>query len=665
MAKNVDACYRNILEKFNPGSRQLINAGKCYLKALHGAAAAAKVYLESLSRVAKQAQQGTCGGTADIGNAMEQMVEVQREIQTQQINTLKAFYIDLIAPLENNIEKDTKVVQADHKKFNQLYKTKFEIYNKTALVVKKHSKKSAEKKHRSSSSYNKEIKHLTAMEEEKAKLGAFCEISLREAITQERKRYGFVLERQTSLSKHFLAHYGKGAALMEKHLDGWQETSRAREELPPCVEFLLGNTNGREDNMYALPRTPDMILDDEEDNFCSASQMRKSHSIDTSYLYEDTSPSFHEAVNPKVHAARSTIIPSHLRPATNLCKSKSEYNLSYVSGPRSVRSERGSFGTTGRPKSIALPSAGRIMVKAMYAYLSSGEHQINFLEGDLIQLLGDEPISFHNSNGDRNKGWYYGENLRTGKRGWFPLAYTEQVRDTDDVDSGLGLRSQLDSCGAVMGAPGSTVAGGDTESTTSGNSSASNSSAGRLKNLLQLRLKASNHKSPAQSSTLRPVSLLGDRALLSKVPGFNKLRKSRSAFAERLLCAAATPAPPPGSAVDGAAAGAASAGSPALTAGLLSPTKKAPAPPPRLSVASVASVAFNGPTCHSHSHSYCQPHINTNTTTTNHDTHPLSNMTDVSLRSSNDSGFVNENVTGPPLAPPAPEIDYSDEESLK
>jgi hypothetical protein len=65
-----------------------------------------------------------------------------------------------------------------------------------------------------------------------------------QAIAQERKRYGFVLERQTSLSKHFLAHYGKGAALLEKHLDGWQETSKAREELPPCVEFLLGQQNG-------------------------------------------------------------------------------------------------------------------------------------------------------------------------------------------------------------------------------------------------------------------------------------------------------------------------------------------------------------------------------------------------------------------------------------
>ena len=27
---------QNILDKFNPGARQLINAGKTYLKALHG-----------------------------------------------------------------------------------------------------------------------------------------------------------------------------------------------------------------------------------------------------------------------------------------------------------------------------------------------------------------------------------------------------------------------------------------------------------------------------------------------------------------------------------------------------------------------------------------------------------------------------------------------------
>lgn len=41
-----------------------------YFLAFAGAAAAAKIYLESLSRVAKQAQQGTCGGTADIGKTL-------------------------------------------------------------------------------------------------------------------------------------------------------------------------------------------------------------------------------------------------------------------------------------------------------------------------------------------------------------------------------------------------------------------------------------------------------------------------------------------------------------------------------------------------------------------------------------------------------------------
>ena len=61
---------------------------------------------------------------------------------------------------------------------------------------------------------------------------------------------------------------------------------------------------------------------------------------------------------------------------------------------------RSGFGTTSRPKSLALPSSSRGTVRALYAYLSSGEHQINFLEGDLILLLGDDPVSFHaNANG--------------------------------------------------------------------------------------------------------------------------------------------------------------------------------------------------------------------------------------------------------------------------
>jgi len=32
-------------------------------------------------------------------------------------------------------------------------------------------------------------------------------------------------------------------------------------------------------------------------------------------------------------------------------------------------------------------------------------------------------------SGDRQKGWQFGENLRTQSSGWFPLAYTEIIID--------------------------------------------------------------------------------------------------------------------------------------------------------------------------------------------------------------------------------------------
>lgn len=76
---------------------------------------------------------------------------------------------------------------------------------------------------------------------------------------------------------------------------------------------------------------------------------------------------------------------------------------------------------TRRPKSMAIPPPPQWdtqLARALYAYLSSGENQLSFLEGDLISLIGE-----------RNKGWQFGENLRTQTSGWFPLAYTEILDD--------------------------------------------------------------------------------------------------------------------------------------------------------------------------------------------------------------------------------------------
>lgn len=62
---------------------------------------------------------------------------------------------------------------------------------------------------------------------------------MRKAMTQERRRYGFVLERQCSLAKHWIAYHTSGKNCLSSHLDSWDEVSSSREFLPPNVENMF------------------------------------------------------------------------------------------------------------------------------------------------------------------------------------------------------------------------------------------------------------------------------------------------------------------------------------------------------------------------------------------------------------------------------------------
>lgn len=60
-------------------------------------------------------------------------------------------------------------------------------------------------------------------------------------MTQERRRYGFVLERQCSLAKHYLAYHSQGSTVLQRHLEDWQEVAQTREFLPDAVEAMFNN----------------------------------------------------------------------------------------------------------------------------------------------------------------------------------------------------------------------------------------------------------------------------------------------------------------------------------------------------------------------------------------------------------------------------------------
>lgn len=58
-------------------------------------------------------------------------------------------------------------------------------------------------------------------------------------MTQERRRYGFVLERQCSLAKHWMAYHSAGKNCIASQLDNWEEISASREFLPPNMENIF------------------------------------------------------------------------------------------------------------------------------------------------------------------------------------------------------------------------------------------------------------------------------------------------------------------------------------------------------------------------------------------------------------------------------------------
>ncbi|PNF29375.1 hypothetical protein B7P43_G07687, partial [Cryptotermes secundus] len=517
------------------------------------------------------------------------------------MNILKAFYVDLLVPLETNLEKDTKVVQSEQKRFLQQHKQRSETYSKAAATMKKQRKKNKGTT-KTGLAMDKELKNMQVLEEEKSKLDAFCEQSLKTAMTQERRRYGFVLERQCSLAKHYLAYHSQGGTVLQRHLDDWQEVAQTREFLPEPVEAMFTNRLRQvsfwpDEDLYSSPRSPSV----EDDRLSIASQLRKTKSMDASCL---DMRSINDATSP-------------MKP---LSRAKSDFNLtasthSLVHGPD----------TPSRPKSMAVPDRGpgwdTQLARALYAYLSSGDNQLSFLEGDIIALMGE-----------RNKGWQFGENLRTQCSGWFPLAYTELL--LDDTSSPTHQRIQsLDSTGSSTAAttPATPTAGGFSITSQSGPGAGSQGQQAQLQQQPSSLLSGKSGiaspdtttaTSPRPSAATTPVTMFGDTLLHHRAT--KQIRRGTTISASNVGPPPALPAPVPTPKVPASSTLPVARG--VADRRLIHPP---PMPPlPLLGNAKRPPGAIG------------------------------SGIGNASLHSSNDSGFSND-------PPPAPEVDYSDEDSTR
>jgi SH3 domain len=167
------------------------------------------------------------------------------------------------------------------------------------------------------------------------------------------------------MAKHWCQYFEVGHSTIERNIEWWNDTALAREALPSLDA--------------AIPKKlsePREIGSGAYDAYGSVkSAMRKSQSIAAS------TGSLADATNSTYQMSRPRAMSEH----------------SVTSSPQ--QNTNGNLNAS---------------VTALYGYMSSGENQLSFAEGDKILLIGE-----------KTQGWQFGENMSTNVFGWFPISYVQ------------------------------------------------------------------------------------------------------------------------------------------------------------------------------------------------------------------------------------------------
>uniref|UniRef100_A0A8D3AQA0 BAR/IMD domain-containing adapter protein 2 n=1 Tax=Scophthalmus maximus TaxID=52904 RepID=A0A8D3AQA0_SCOMX len=427
MTENV---YKGILDQFNPSLKNFVTMGKHYEKALTGVTVAAKGYFDTLVKLGELASDSQ--GSKELGDTLFQMAEVHRQIQVQLEDVLKLFHSELLAQLEQKLELDIKYLTATLKKYQSERRSKSESIERCQSQLKKLRRKSQGSRHPNKYG-DREMQFVELMSRRQGELDTLVAAGYKSALTEERRRYCFLVDRQCCVTKLLINYHSKVRELLSQKLSSWQQSCSQPTKLPERALNLLRHT---------APQSPGAagIAEVLRHTKLGSTHAPLSRAMTPVQL-------LHQQVGP---AGSNTSSPSHnpwLLKAAEMCSTAtlplprrpvSEMRLGGFQG-KTCHSVLVSFVFVclhrqpsflislldpGSSLPRMLPLSGPIRVEAKFPHApgaseggggGGGACLLHFLAGDNISLLISEP----------RDGWHYGQNERTGRKGWFPFSYTQ------------------------------------------------------------------------------------------------------------------------------------------------------------------------------------------------------------------------------------------------
>ncbi|XP_049600883.1 brain-specific angiogenesis inhibitor 1-associated protein 2-like protein 1b [Syngnathus scovelli] len=376
--KLTESTYKNVMDQFNPGLRNLVNLGKNYEKSVAAMTLAGRLYFDAMAKIGESAVVSPV--SRELGMVLMGISEVHRKVFFEWEDNFKRFHREIISELERKTDMDVKYMTATFKRYQMEHKMKQDSVEKSQADLKKLRRKSQGK---NANKYeNKESECVETLTSRQMDMQLFIADGCKEALLEEKRRFCFLVDKHCMFSYQIASFHDKAREILMSKLSSWQDQCNDATDMPESVTSMIEGL-----------RTP----------------------ISITPLPSPT-PSRHSL---NISAPPAPSQKAHVSPLVNMFSPDSKQS-SGVTSSTTTTTDHESNGESNLARSVSVATglnnvaSKRPRVRTIFPHTAGNNNTLlSFDEGDVIILLIPE----------EKDGWMYGEMEKNGKRGWFPSSY--------------------------------------------------------------------------------------------------------------------------------------------------------------------------------------------------------------------------------------------------
>ncbi|XP_078521294.1 BAR/IMD domain-containing adapter protein 2-like 1 [Lissotriton helveticus] len=389
--------YKNVMEQFNPGLRNLVVLGKVYEKSATAMIQAGRAYYDCVGNIGEMTRVSPV--SKELGRVLIDISNAHRKLNDYLEESFRKFHKEIIAELEKKTEQDVKYMNATLKKYQTDHRSKVDSLERSQADLKKLRRKSQGA--RNATKYDhKEAEYLQTITSRQSDIQKFIAEGCKEALLEEKRRFCFLADKHCSFSIHLNHYHVQAAELLNDKLSQWQDTCSDATKVPDTVVGMVHELKTPSTTPISGTPQPSPIVG-------------RNKLVDN--VYDSMSKSIPRMPPAPQNKAHTSPLVDMFNDPPPVQKNHSYERLKIPDNSEEVALPRSMSVATG------LNMMKRSKVKTIFPH-NPGNNKtlLSFAEGDIITLLISE---------DKD-GWLYGEHESTKSRGWFPSSYTRMLTDT-------------------------------------------------------------------------------------------------------------------------------------------------------------------------------------------------------------------------------------------